>query len=299
MKKLLAAMIIMVIMLSSFLGCANNSTEGSTTDSSTDSVTSDIVTDSTADSVADVTSNTTNDSSDEEKSPEDLPKGESIFDFITYEDGEYFLTISNTLNKIKITEYMQYIFRVDVEAIKTAEMKIIEQTPQEVQSLSSFYLQEDEEGYLCLCTEAIVKLDPPDENGYVMGGCGYDHDHLFFKEKLIKISTDRVNKLISKTNNIEGVEISTLPQGREYSFSGYDAKKIAEYFSELYLVSDFSENPDEYCGMTYVVEIKYKNAQAVVVYLFSQFVRTSDSAWYKLAYGEHTYFDELLEELNN
>lgn len=296
MKKLLTAMLIMVIMLSSFLACANNSTE----DSSTDSVTSDIVTDSTADSVADVTSNTTNDSSDEEKSPEDLPKGESIFDFITYEDGGYFLTLPNTLTKIKITEYMQYIFRVDVEAIKTAEMKIIEQAPQEFKS-SSFHIQEDEDGYLCLCREVIVELEPPVENGYIMGGCGYDHDHLFFNERLIDSSSDVIEeaKLISQTGNISSVEISTLPQGREYSFSGSDAEKIANYFSELYLIEDFPENPDEYAGMTYVVEIKYKNAQAVVVYLFSPFVKTSDSAWYKLAYGEYTYFDELLEKLNN
>ena len=277
MKKLLTAMLIMVFMLSSFLGCANNSTDGRTTDSTTDST----------------------DSSDEEH-PVDLPKEESILDFISYENGEYFLTLPNTLTEIAITEYIQSIVKVDIEVIKTAENKIIEQAPQEFKS-SSFHLQEDEEGYLCLCREVIVELEPPVESGYIMGGCGYDHDHLFFNERLIDSSSDVIEeaKLISQTGNISSVEISTFPQGREYSFSGYDAKKIANYFSELYLIEDFPENPDEYGGMTYVVEIKYKNAQAVVVYLFSPFVKTSDSAWYKLAYGEHTYFDELLEELNN
>lgn len=41
------------------------------------------------------------------------------------------------------------------------------------------------DGYLMLSGEIIVKLDPPKGNSeYVEQGCGIDHDHVFFNERI-------------------------------------------------------------------------------------------------------------------
>ena len=53
----------------------------------------------------------------------------------------------------------------------------------------SFYFDE-KDGKLFVCKEVIVPLTPPpavtDEegNGYVYGGCGFDHDHVFYREEV-------------------------------------------------------------------------------------------------------------------
>ena len=52
----------------------------------------------------------------------------------------------------------------------------------------ALYFEEENEK-LYVCKEVIVQLTPPietDENGdsYEMGGCGFDHDHVFYKEEV-------------------------------------------------------------------------------------------------------------------
>ena len=51
---------------------------------------------------------------------------------------------------------------------------------------SEFYLQ-IKDGYLCLSSEVIKKIDTPvstDENGFADGGCGIDHEHKFFTARI-------------------------------------------------------------------------------------------------------------------
>ena len=54
----------------------------------------------------------------------------------------------------------------------------------EYSNSSGFYLQISED-YLCLVREVIHYIDPPETAGeYTLSGCGIDHEHLFFSERI-------------------------------------------------------------------------------------------------------------------
>ena len=63
---------------------------------------------------------------------------------------------------------------------------------------------------------------------------------------------------------------------------------IVEYLSNLTLISDFSENPNEYAGATWVISLKYDNGKAITVYHFGiiinlNFIKYKGNLWYKKA----------------
>ena len=166
MKRLLTVTVVMVLLLISFSGCVN---ESSTPSSTVNTTLSSAQT------------------SNSDKRIIDYSSWGSISNYMTYENNEYILTLPNSLSTLDISDYIQYFEKVEVEVLKTAESRILEKT-KEYDQKSDFYLQKDQEGCLCLFVEVIVPLEPPTINGITMGGCGYDHDHLFFKEVLIDIS---------------------------------------------------------------------------------------------------------------
>ena len=98
--------------------------------------------------------------------------------------------------------------------------------------------------------------------------------------------------------NIVKIDVSSLPEGYDYSFSGADAKAIIDYLSTLNLESNFEENPNEYDGMTWVISLKYENGDALTIYHFgNMFIRVKGGSWYKMTYDEASRFDTLLDEL--
>ena len=100
--------------------------------------------------------------------------------------------------------------------------------------------------------------------------------------------------------NIVKIDVSSLPEGYNYSFSGEDAKAIIDYLSTLNLESNFEENPNEYDGMTWVISLKYENGDVLKVYHFgNMFIRSENGSWYRMTYDEAKRFDALLDELNN
>ncbi len=78
-------------------------------------------------------------------------------------------------------EYAAYLPYATEDKIRAAEEKLTEQIEKYDES-SGFYLTIDSEGYLCLHTEIIVKY----ENVFG-GGCGIDHDHKFFTERICSL----------------------------------------------------------------------------------------------------------------
>ena len=53
------------------------------------------------------------------------------------------------------------------------------------------YLEVDDEGYLCLCGEEIVFIDPPKvesgaEDEVIDSGCGIDHKHMYYRFRITK-----------------------------------------------------------------------------------------------------------------
>lgn len=86
-------------------------------------------------------------------------------------------------------ELMKYIGTGIERAIPTAKKSLQEQTGEEN---PGFYLDEDEDGYVYLCTEIIKHLSPDDPR-YGKVGCE-DHEHLFYREKLGKAIEDKTEK---------------------------------------------------------------------------------------------------------
>lgn len=107
------------------------------------------------------------------------------------------------------------------------------------------------------------------------------------------------NKLIEE-GNVKSVSVTSLPESREYLFTGDDAKAVVDYLTNLNLNDDFKENPSEYNGLTWVITLEYENGNTVTVYHSgNMFIRTEIGSWYKMKYREASRFDTLLEELND
>ena len=104
--------------------------------------------------------------------------------------------------------------------------------------------------------------------------------------------------LLLAEGNVINIDVSSLPEGYNYSFSGADAKAIIDYLSTLNLESNFEENPNEYDGMTWVISLKYENGDTLTIYHFGNiFIRVKGGSWYKMTYDEASRFDTLLDEL--
>lgn len=102
-----------------------------------------------------------------------------ISKYITKENGKYTLTLPKSQATIKLRDtednFVNYISDALVEA---AEQKILQDTAK-YSDFPHFYLETREDGELYLAAEIIHYLDEPDENV----GC-YDHEHLFFRERI-------------------------------------------------------------------------------------------------------------------
>jgi len=107
------------------------------------------------------------------------------------------------------------------------------------------------------------------------------------------------DQLLAEGNVIK-IDVSSLPEGYNYTFDGEDAKAITEYLSNLNLDSKFEENPNEYDGMTWVISLEYDNGEILTVYHFgNMFIRSEKGSWYRMTYDEASRFDALLNELSN
>ena len=108
----------------------------------------------------------------------------------------------------------------------------------------------------------------------------------------------RGSQLLAEGNVVD-IDVSSLPEGYNYSFSGEDTKGIIDYLSNLNLESNFEENPDDYVGMTWVISLKYESGDTLTLYHFGNFIRSEKGSWYKMAYEEANRFYTLLDELTN
>lgn len=103
------------------------------------------------------------------------------------EDGAYILTLPNSGETIELRdEQILYVPYITDELVETAENKLNEAVSAYT-NRSAFYLQIND-GSLCLAVEVIRQLDPPtsqDTEGEIVDeGCGIDHEHLFFYERI-------------------------------------------------------------------------------------------------------------------
>ncbi len=105
--------------------------------------------------------------------------------------------------------------------------------------------------------------------------------------------------VLLKEGTVKNISVSSLPEGYNYSYTGENAQAIVDYFTELDLISDFEENPDEYSGMTWVIVLEYEDGSKETIYHFgNMFIRTNGGSWYKMTFEQASAFDSLLDELN-
>ena len=106
--------------------------------------------------------------------------------YFTEENGEHYLLLPISKEKVNVEKYYDYLRDfLDIGLLKRAEEKISQQASQ-YSKRGDFYLSADEENYLCLCMEIIVELEPPSGGEWLEGGCGIDHEHVFFRERITK-----------------------------------------------------------------------------------------------------------------
>ena len=108
-----------------------------------------------------------------------------------------------------------------------------------------------------------------------------------------------LGKQLLTEGNVISIDVSSLPEGYNYSFSGKDAKAIIDYLSTLNLESNFEENPHEQTGMTWVISLTYEDGNSLTIYHFgNMFISVEGGSWYKMTYDEANRFNTLLDELN-
>ena len=107
---------------------------------------------------------------------------------ITEENGKMYLTLPLSNEKVRIPEGCSaYAAHIDAELLREAEERLQGEIA-EYSNNSGFYIGKDEEGNLLLCVEVIVQITPDQasvpRDEYVDGGCGVDHEHIFFSERI-------------------------------------------------------------------------------------------------------------------
>ncbi len=202
MKHILSATLTLIMIFSALSGCDSSSEDSSNTEATN-------TPEMTTPHISDITSTS------EVTAPHisDVPStSEVTASCISPENGAYILTLPKSGEKITLkNEERLYVPFISDILVKDAENKITD-TVSEYSNNSGFYLQVTD-GYLCLAAEVIKKIDitiSTEENGYAEGGCGIDHEHLCFSERI--------------TSSPINTQSSTSAQENE--------NKVLKYFSE-------------------------------------------------------------------
>ncbi len=74
-------------------------------------------------------------------------------------------------------QYTKFLKTATEQAVRAAEERLSAKSGEE--NRFHFYLEIDDEGYLCLYTEVIVDLEVPNE-------WGVDHEHIFYSERICR-----------------------------------------------------------------------------------------------------------------
>lgn len=102
-------------------------------------------------------------------------------------EGEHTISLPLCDQQVSVHHsYEAYLPYVTDELIHAADLALSQILADHPDDNSGVYLTFDEDGYLCLCAEVIVYFESEEEG---MSGCGFDHDHVFYRER---ISTEPV-----------------------------------------------------------------------------------------------------------
>ena len=193
----------------------------------------------------------------ETKSVEDdtVKDGKSISEYLIQENGNQYLILPISKSRVHIdNRYKEQLDNIDVDLLKAAEESITDKMSAYT-GKPSFDFQLDYSGYLCLCTEWIIDIEPPniyiDDNGETINsGCDIDHKHIFFSERItadnktvkdfdIKYTCD-FSKYPTNADCMGYGEIAEILDGKLLIVLGAYKDKI-EFGEVIWLICDESE----------------------------------------------------------
>ena len=97
---------------------------------------------------------------------------------------------------------------------------------------------------------------------------------------------------------VTGVNVSSLPEGYDYTFTDKNAQAIVDYLSNISLSTNLSvEDPGQLNGMTWVIRLVYENGDTVTLYDLGKFIHGEDHKWYEMTYEESQEFSNLIWKL--
>lgn len=96
------------------------------------------------------------------------------------------------------------------------------------------------------------------------------------------------------------ITVSSIPENDTYNRIYTDSQKISkitEYIDSLTLDTDFSENPNEYTGMTWVITYVYEDGTQITMYHFgNMFFMVNGGKWHHMPHEEAVVFGSLISE---
>ena len=110
-------------------------------------------------------------------------------------------------------------------------------------------------------------------------------------------ATDSAKLLGLKDAKIKSVNVTSLPQGYDFTFTDDKAQTFIDFLSDMELTADFSENPGELNGMTWVIKLEYENGEAMTLYDIGGFIRSENNSWFKYEYDYDSPLNTLIWEL--
>ncbi len=111
------------------------------------------------------------------------------FRYVVNEKGANILDLPNSPSNIRIyinDDCLNHLSKIDNDLFLAAGRKIFDSVKDN--SIPALSIYRDSENYLYLYGEIIVHIDPPNTEIYegevYSEGCGLDHDHLCFRERI-------------------------------------------------------------------------------------------------------------------
>ena len=100
--------------------------------------------------------------------------------------------------------------------------------------------------------------------------------------------------------NINNIEISTLPESDDYNKTLYNIEDIDTIVKYLNSITPFitKENPDEYVGLSIIIKINYKDGSTKQYNHFeNKFIKEDEGEFYELKYDEAEKFEEIIKTI--
>lgn len=117
---------------------------------------------------------------------------------------------------------------------------------------------------------------------------------------MLFVTLNSTQSLKIPDGNITAIVINSLPESKKYSRVYRNTEKIkiiVGYLNKLSLKGTFSENPDKYVGMTYIINISYADGRQNIVYHFgNMFIRENEDKWKRMTYNEAQKLNKLIQD---